>query len=163
MKYIKYLITNSILLLAIVGCQGDLLDLNPHGEVGSGKMWTTENLADQGVTAIYSKLRHGDVGNMAFYDSYAFSTTTRAEDEPMLFNKITTGNGVFSNIWKQHYEGVHRANDAIANLDKAPLTPEKYARLIAESKFMRAFYYYKLYCDFILMYCRCVCWICLVG
>lgn len=144
MKYIKQLIVSSIILVTIIGCKGDLLDLNPYGEVGSGKMWSTENLADQGITAIYSALRNREVGSLYYYDCYASSTTTRDEDEAILFNKVTTNDGMFSNSWRQHYEGIHRANDAIFNLDKAPISPEKYARLIAESKFLRAYYYYKL-------------------
>lgn len=144
MRRIKIIyIIGAIALLS--SCQSDLLDTNPYGSISSGTMWTTENLADQGVTGIYSVLREERVGLGLFkFDCYGVSSDLRDADESLLFDKATSGNGLFSSYWQQHYEGIHRANDAIAHLPGAPLSAEKGARLMAESKFLRAFFYYKL-------------------
>jgi hypothetical protein len=62
-----------------------------------------------------------------------------------LNGSLSPGSGNVNNLWKRLYEGVHRANDAIANIpEKSPCTPEKKARLVAEAKFLRAFHYYRL-------------------
>ncbi|OAV67829.1 SusD family protein [Bacteroidales bacterium Barb6XT] len=127
------------------GCREDLMDTTPYGSISSGNMWTTENLADKGVLGIYSTLRSGNVGSGVFvFDAWGVSADCRDKDDAMLFGNATTGTGRFTDYWKQHYEGIHRANDAIANLSKAPLTEAKCARLAAEAKFLRAFMYYKL-------------------
>lgn len=144
MKIIK----NICLLISIIllnSCQSDLLDTNPYDKIGSGNMWNSENLADQGVTGIYNVLREERVGLGLFkLDCYGVTADNRDANESLLFDKATTGNELFSSYWQQHYEGIHRANDAIAHLPKAPLSDEKRGRLMAESKFLRAFFYYKL-------------------
>ncbi|NWJ51975.1 MAG: RagB/SusD family nutrient uptake outer membrane protein [Bacteroidetes bacterium] len=136
-----------ILLIAISllsGCQKNLLDTSPKTQIGSSSMWTTENLADMGVNGVYNALRYGTVGlEMYYFDDYGFTGQSR-DNLALTAGTITAGDGLFSSYWQQHYEGISRANDAIKNLPNAPLTPEKKARLIAESKFLRAYFYYKL-------------------
>lgn len=144
MKNIYNVVLLSLLIISLASCKKDLLDLNPYDNVGSGQMWNTENLANKGVIGVYNALRNENVGAMYSYDQYAVSTSNRDRSQDMLLGTITTGSGLFTDYWKSHYEGVHRANDAIMNLPKAPLTKEKKARLIAESKVLRAFFYYKL-------------------
>lgn len=129
----------------LTSCQSDLMDLDPYSSIGSSNMWTTENLADMGVIGIYNVLRSTDVaGDLHKFDSYGVSADYRDGNYSLLMGNATSGDGQFSNYWKIHYEGVSRCNDAIVNLGKAPLSESKLARLTAESKFMRAYFYYKL-------------------
>lgn len=145
MKLFKNICLIGASVALLTGCRGDLMDLTPYGSIASGNMWTTENLADMGVTGIYKVLRSENVaGDLHKFDSYGVSADYRDGDDALLRGNATTGNGVFSGYWKIHYEGISRTNDAIANLPKAPLSDSKRARLMAESKFMRAFFYYKL-------------------
>src|SRR5690606_33852889 len=47
--------------------------------------------------------------------------------------------------WQSLYEGVHRSNNAIYGITNvSPVGAEKKARLTAEVKFLRAYYYYRL-------------------
>ena len=132
-------------IVLLTGCQSDLMDLNPYSSIGSGNMWTTENLADMGVMGIYNVLRSSNVaGDLHKFDSYGVSADYRDGNYSLLMGNATTSNELFSDYWKIHYEGVSRCNDAITNLQKAPLSESKLARLMAESKFMRAYFYYKL-------------------
>lgn len=126
-------------------CQGDLLDLNPTGSIGSGNMWNSENLADMGVTGVYQTLTLEQVGRGLFnYDQFGFTTQNR-DNESLTAGTATSSTGRFTDAWKQLYEGVHRSNDAILNLaEKAPLSDAKKGRLIAECKFLRAYFYYRL-------------------
>jgi hypothetical protein len=144
MKQLKNIYVISVAIVLLAGCHEDLMDTNPYGSVSSGTMWTSENLADQGVIGVYNVLRSSNVGLGLFvYDSYGVSSDER-DEQTLTIGKATSGTGLFLDYWKQHYEGIHRANDAIKNLPEAPLTDTKKARLIAESKFLRAFFYYKL-------------------
>lgn len=145
MKVLKNIGIMAIAVSIWTGCQGDLLNLNPYDAVGSGSMWTTENLADQGVTGIYNVLRQDYVANcMYIYDCFGVSADCRDTDYPLLLGNIQTNNGLFNDSWKQLYEGIQRANDAIANVPSAPISDTKKSRLIAESKFLRAYFYYRL-------------------
>lgn len=145
MKLLKNIYLTGAAVVLLTGCQGDLMDLNPYDSISSGNMWATENLADMGVNGIYNVLRSDNVaGDLHKFDSYGVSADYRDGNYALLRGNATTSNSQFSDYWKIHYEGISRTNDAIANLSKAPLAESKYNRLMAESKFMRAYFYYKL-------------------
>jgi hypothetical protein len=125
-------------------CQTNLLDTIPSTAVSSETMWTTEPLADYGVNAVYAALRQDYTGlNLWYLDQEGFTGQNR-DNTDLTSGTITPSSSIFSNYWKQNYEGIRRANDAIANLPKAPIAATKLGRLIAESKFLRAWYYYNL-------------------
>lgn len=146
----KILFINGILVILLAGCKKDLLDTAPYGQLATENMWTSDNLTDLGVTGIYNALRLGQTLSGASgleiyqYDRFSFTGQTR-DAESMLQGTITPSNGLFSNNWRNFYEGVIRANDAIANIPlKSPSTASKKARLIAEAKFLRAYFYFRL-------------------
>ena len=145
MKALKNIITISAAVLLLSGCRADLLDTVPHGSVAEGNMWTSENLADKGVTAIYSTLRKDYVG-LSLYklDCFGVSADCRDQDYPLMVNKVTTKTGLFSDYWAQHYSGISRANDAIVHLPDVTMDEAKRARYMAEAKVLRAYFYYKL-------------------
>jgi starch-binding outer membrane protein, SusD/RagB family len=142
LKNIAIVFASTALLSA---CQSDLLDLNPTGSIGSGNMWTTENLVDMGVTGIYQTLTLEQVGyGFYHYDQFGFTTQCRDADE-FTAGTVTSSNSRFTDSWKQLYEGIHRANDGIANLtENAPVSDTKRGRLMAECKILRAYFYYRL-------------------
>lgn len=145
MKFLKNICFTGVAIALLTGCQGDLMDLNPYDSISSGNMWATENLADMGVNGIYNVLRSENVaGDLHKFDSYGVSADYRDGNYALLRGNATTSNSQFYDYWKIHYEGISRTNDAIANLSKAPLAESKYNRLMAESKFLRAYFYYKL-------------------
>lgn len=145
MKLINNIYVLGVSFALLTGCQSDLMDLTPYDSIGSGNMWTTENLADMGVTGIYNVLRSTDMaGDLHKFESYGVSADYRDGNYSLLRGNATTSDGQFSNYWKIHYEGISRCNDAITYLHKAPLPEAKLNRLTAESKFLRAYFYYKL-------------------
>lgn len=145
MKLVKNISVLAASVAVLTGCQGDLMDTFPYGSISSGNMWTSENLADQGVTGIYNVLYDADVAyDLYKFDSFGVTSDCREMDYSIMKGTVTTGDGLFSGYWQNHYKGIHRANDAIANLPKIEMDEAKKARLIAESKFFRAFFYYKL-------------------
>ena len=144
MNYIKTICLIGTFTAVLSGCQGDLMDLNPYNAISSGTMWTSENLADQGIIGIYNVLRSANIASDLYkYDAFGVSASPR-NSEALLSGNITASNALFSDYWQIHYEGISRANDAIINLPNAPLEEGKRNRLLAEAKFFRAFFYYKL-------------------
>ena len=136
--------------LSISSCKKSLLDTNPYSSVSSATMWTTDNLTDLGVTGVYQALRlgiqTGGASDRELYqmDALGFTSMGRGGNE-LMTGTATPSSGRFSNTWKELYEGVHRANDAIENIALlSPSAPEKKARYIAECKFLRAYFYLRL-------------------
>lgn len=148
-KNIKYTFWNKKLMLvaslatalSVSSCDKDLLDTVPKTQVLTNNMWLTDNLTDQGVTGVYQNLRNGQM--LYEYDTYV---TLQGRDNSVLMNgTATASSGIFSSEWQNLYEGIHRANDAVYGLTNISPTEEvKKSRLLAEVKFLRAFYYYRL-------------------
>lgn len=70
-------------------------------------------------------------------------------DEVAAFN-FTSINGAFNGAWSYNYEGISRANQAIATLENTEvvsttsLSDEEKDRLLGEAYFLRAFFYFDL-------------------
>lgn len=134
-------------MLILSSCEKGLLDRTPYNQASSENMWRTEALADKGVLGVYASLNSGEIarnistieaigptGNMIW--NYGFNN--------LLTANASAYEGFFTNYWKQHYEAISNANVAIKNLLIAPLSPEKLARLTSETKFIRAYTYFRL-------------------
>ncbi|MDH7460670.1 RagB/SusD family nutrient uptake outer membrane protein [Chitinophagaceae bacterium 26-R-25] len=153
MKNIIYLAAIICTLIGMPACE-KILDQSPHDKISSGTMWTTESLVDQGVIGVYYSLQHpvlsdGIIGTSAtigYYGYEAFGMTGQGEYNlnNLFSSAVTPGNGFFSFQWKWCYDGVHRANNAIANIPAAPMNEDKKKRLVAECKVLRAFFYMRL-------------------
>ena len=144
MKNNKFILILFLGISLLTACQKDLLDTAPYDSIGSSNMWNTESLVDLGVTGVYNTLRQDYVGlNRWYFDQDGFTGQGRGVTT-LTSGNITSSDGLFSNYWKQNYEGIHRANAAISKIPDAPLTPEKKGRLLAECKFLRAWFYYNL-------------------
>lgn len=148
MKKISFLLfITSVFALA---CNKDILNTSPNSQVASASMWTTDNLTDKGVAGVYAALRLGGSGSGSLLyelysmDRYAYTGQDYYNDE--LTNATATpGSGLFNSAWQNLYEGISRANDAIYNIPlKSPSDSTKKARYIAECKFMRAYFYFRL-------------------
>lgn len=140
----------ALTMFSLSGCEPDLLDTAPYSSVASSNMWTSDNLTNLGMTGVYHALRLGISTSSAsgrelyHFDRLGLSGQQR-DGEAFMTGTATVGNGTVSSVWSELYEGVNRANDAIKNItEKSPSTAEKKARYIAESKFLRAYYYSRL-------------------
>lgn len=142
---IKKLAIILVLTYGTTGCRPDLLDTIPYDKVSSANMWTTENLTIQGINAIYETLRYGNIGvNYFEYEEYS-SIGQNRNLSGLCGKQLTPSAGIYSEMWKNCYEGISRANDAIANIPtKSPVTNDVKNRYIAEAKFFRAYFYYRL-------------------
>ncbi|MDR1884512.1 MAG: RagB/SusD family nutrient uptake outer membrane protein [Prevotella sp.] len=145
----------TVLLMLSGGACTDLLDTAPYNQLASGNMWTSESLVEQGVAGVYASLRDMGItsgslvgaslrlGNYG-YEALGMSGQTRLGANNIFRASVAPSNSLFSDTWKMTYTGVHRANDAIANIPKAPVSDELKGMRIAECKFLRAFFYFRL-------------------
>ena len=137
--------------LALVSCN-DFLDRTPFNENSSESMFTSSVLAESVVTGVYSNLLYDfNSTDRSVINWDAFSSVMDPSesisnlDYNYLFGTLMANNGLFSQYWKRFYEGINRANDVIENISRVPnMSEEIKARRIAECKFLRAWYYYRL-------------------
>ncbi|HMM03416.1 MAG: RagB/SusD family nutrient uptake outer membrane protein [Dysgonomonas sp.] len=152
-KNIFYILT-VIIISGYYSCT-DILDTTPYNALASSSMWQSEESVDQGVAGIYSALYDWAPGaydadfDKGFGSTFGFERWGVAGQlhgaESLTSGSINPGSDYFKKTWQKLYEGVHRANDAIANIPaKSPASAEKNARLIAEAKFLRAYFYFRL-------------------
>ena len=145
MKLIKNICMIGVAATLLSGCRGDLMDLNPYSSISSGNMWTRKIWQTWELRGFIISCFLVMLPVILYkFECFGVSADCRDRDYAITLGNITTSDGLFSGYWTIHYEGVSRCNDAIANLPNAPLDDAKRNRLMAESKFMRAFFYYKL-------------------
>lgn len=153
MKKIIYF-TFALAMLGLSGCT-DFLDRNPYGSVTGGNMWETESMVEQGVMGVYKALKDplsagdltGEGGSLGYWGFEVYGMTGQASYAVNnLFNaNCTPSNTRFMYAWKWCFDGIHRANEAIANIPAvAGMKEERKACLVAECKVLRGYFYMRL-------------------
>jgi len=141
-----------LVCLSFFSCT-DILDRNSTSDIDSGSIWSSENLAQQGVNGMYQALRMpvwsgsmvGATTNLGHYAWEAFGMTGQTNKSAYgLFSDGNAGNTQFSSVWKWCFTGINRANDAINGLPETPMDEAKKDQWIAEAKTLRAFFYMRL-------------------
>ena len=143
----KNITSISILLFIFVllGCDKGL-DLVPTGTVSEAIFWTKEKDALLATNAAYSNLDgfgllridgasdigyHASSGAGSFYDVGA--------------GTLDPTNWAIGDMWINYYQGIRKANDVITNIDRITSGNQVVlARLKAEARFLRAYYYTQL-------------------
>lgn len=146
-------------LAMLQGCNTEFLDTVPTTSVSSGRMWTTEALADAGMAGLWYPLRKHDLTrtqlrmedydglNRAGIEGNGFCSMIESSNYPLHWLARTSCQAMDFQIrleWTTLYTVVHACNDAIANLHKAGLSEEKYERYICEARLLRAYIYSRL-------------------
>lgn len=150
----KIFITIAILLAGTACVE---LDLASEGALSSGNMWTSEELADNGMNGLYRAF-YRSLGNTQYskqtsglnrsgMEAMGFATAYYSSGYPIkLLTKATkpVSDWNIGYEWKFCYTIIHACNTALANLHKAGLGEEKLARYQCEARFLRAWAYNRL-------------------
>ncbi len=145
MKKIFILLIGVISLTVVYTSCSDILTEEPQSFLTPGSFPATEKDAIAATNAAYSRLYSSII---SFY--YAFTPSDvafqgRHNTRPVsYFVNLTSLNGDATAMWRENYEGVARANTVIDLVPDAEMNEELKTRLIAEAKFLRAFYYFEL-------------------
>ncbi|MEZ0608144.1 RagB/SusD family nutrient uptake outer membrane protein [Fibrella sp. WM1] len=145
-------------LLGVTACQKSFLDVPVQGQATTA---TDPNLAVNLVTGVYNSLYNGEAFGGAGGDVHGISFIAATNiisddaekgstpgDQPLLndidnFNTTPTNNFVAA-LWNGYFSGISRANQALAALSNAALSPTTKNQLIGEVRFIRAYYYFNL-------------------
>ncbi|MCD7936509.1 MAG: RagB/SusD family nutrient uptake outer membrane protein [Tannerellaceae bacterium] len=139
-----------LLTFFFTGCIENLLNTTPYDQIASSTMWATEYLTELGVAGVYSAMRDGlstgSATDRMLYQYDQFGTTSQKRSAHAIRSgSIASSDNYFLNIWKGHYTGITRANDLIHNMPEiSPVDENTKLRYIAEGKFLRAYFYFRL-------------------
>ncbi|MFT3949749.1 MAG: RagB/SusD family nutrient uptake outer membrane protein [Agriterribacter sp.] len=150
MKKLSLLIYMVITLLSL-GCS-KLLNKEPLGTLSESSAYVTADDAMAALVAAYNPLL-----NYSGYDGYniydiASDDALKGGEGPSdgsYFNEIAyftipTSNTVASQVWKNSFLGVHRANLVLAHVPAIEMDQNTKERILGEAKFLRAYYYFIL-------------------
>lgn len=153
---LKIGMTSAAAGLLFVGC--DFLTKTPQAVESKDVFWKTEDQANKALIGAYDPAGWGGttetyewmIGDIMSDDAVKGGEGPNdfAEVEQMRNFNTTADNFVLEERWQANYYGIGRCNQVIENIPKMPAsafadaaTP---ARLIAEAKFLRGFYYFEL-------------------
>lgn len=160
MKSFKIILLSGILIIFGLGCSKDLLEKNSLSQIAENSFWKDEKDAQLGVNGIYDALQNrllysGTLNNfraagIPIYDGLGDNCFNNYKFEgPGLFmeSNLDPADEWFRSFWTALYRGIVRANVAIDKISVMPtnaIQPAKKADLIAQTKFLRALFYFNL-------------------
>lgn len=140
---VKFLIVLFTCTFVFLGCE-DFLTTQPADNYTQKNFWQTKEQVQAGLTSVYEVLR-GYPADMILYSSQLTPNAVRFDD-PGGWRAIARGealatNDLFLRAWQSNYRGIGRANTVITNAEKANIDETAKKQIIAEAKFLRAFFY----------------------
>lgn len=159
MKKIYLLSLALITALLTTSCE-DFLTEDVRGQENLDTYFSNEEEAENFITGCYASITYDDWWQIDNFwiladmcsDDYWMGNCTQSQDGYIqLAHYQGTGqeNGTIANFWQYRYKGILRCNVAIDRIPQANIYDEqKKARLIAEAKFLRAYYYFELVKNF---------------
>ncbi|WP_419801768.1 RagB/SusD family nutrient uptake outer membrane protein [Mucilaginibacter sp.] len=146
----------ALLSIGFDGCKR-YLDVNPQGQITQAQIATDPAAAQNLVTGIYNVFYIGgfapDIDSFQFVimtdiasdDGDKGSSPADYGDALQIDNLQTPAtNGVVNNVWNGHYQGIARTNQALGQLQTATFDAVTKNKLIAETRFLRAYFYFNL-------------------
>jgi hypothetical protein len=165
-KNIMRLLAGSLVLVVLaVSCGKDFLETQPYGSVNNSLLSTSSKGANALLIAAYSNLdgfsgwdngtpwggaaSNWTFGSICGGDAYKGSEAGDQPDiTPLEVGSVAPLNPYLEGKWRNYYDGISRANQAILAFSALPSSAisdaEKKTRL-AEAKFLRGWFHYDLW------------------
>ena len=146
----KQTITCLLIIVLAAGCVK--LDKEPLGVISEASAYQTADDAVKALTSVYNTLL-----NYPGYDGYSIYDIAADDAEKggegpsdgdyfneLAYSTLTASNTIARQAWTNAYLGIHRANLVIENVPSIDMDQNAKDRIIAESKFLRAYNYFIL-------------------
>lgn len=155
MKYIKI---NYLVLIAGIfalnSCSKDYLDVKPKGTTLEDNFYQNADDATEALIAIYDQVGGTSGGYInkftatmsASDDHFAGGASSTDVNNLQVWSNYTLdpASGPQGELWDRGFSGVFRANVLISKLPDIPMDEALKSRYMAESKFLRAYFYFDL-------------------
>jgi len=134
-------------------CKKDFINIQPKGQFLTQNYYANRDQAYAGLVATYDVLRKNAGGfenmitmmNAGSDDNYAGGGGPSDGAGIQGFSNYTINANIMpGSFWSDHYQGIFRANTLLAKLPDVPMDAAEKARFTAETKALRATYYFNL-------------------
>ncbi|MBP6448428.1 MAG: RagB/SusD family nutrient uptake outer membrane protein [Saprospiraceae bacterium] len=153
MKTINKIFSIFVLTLLFSACSKDFIEVSPKGQFLSENYFADRDQAFSALVGVYDVLRKNTGG----FENIVSMMNAGSDDHFAGGGGATDGAGIqgFSNytlnktivpasFWNDHYQGIFRANTLLAKLPATTMSETEKTRFVAESKALRAIYYFNL-------------------
>jgi len=152
-KNIRFLFVAIAMIITMGSCTKDFLEVAPKGTTLEAVYYKDQSQALAGLVAVYDIMRKNSGG----FENMITMMNAGSDDFFAGGGGATDGAGIqgFSNytlnpttipasFWGDHYQGIFRANFLLTKLPDVPMDEALKARYVAETKALRANYYFNL-------------------
>ena len=149
----KLVIVSAFSIGLAVSCSSDFLDVEPKGLALESNYYQNADEAYAGLVAVYDVMRKNSGG----FENMITMFNAGSDDHVAGGGGATDGVGIqsFSNytldsntipasFWNDYYQGIFRANVLLSKIPDIPMGDDLKVRFTAESKALRAYYYFNL-------------------
>tara|TARA_R110000868_G_scaffold21640_12_gene89870 strand:+ start:11994 stop:13514 length:1521 start_codon:yes stop_codon:yes gene_type:complete len=153
LEKIKYSFFGLLVLLLGVSCTKDFIDVQPKGTALEENYYSNESEAYSGLVAVYDVIGKQSKG----FDNMITMMNAGSDDHYAGGGGATDGTGIQSfsdysissttipaSFWNDFYQGIFRANILLTKLPDVPMSETTKSRFTAETKALRAYYYFEL-------------------
>lgn len=157
MKKLIYSISLALAAVTVLGSCEDFLDKEVTGNPTDKNYYDTQYKMQSALDAVYDKLQSDAYNDQEWRFGEAMGDNVFGTDEGIssqmgqLVNfRFNTSNTWILQRWEVNYDGIHRANQVIANMDKVKISTNAYTAyqgirwIYGQAKFLRAYYYFNL-------------------
>ncbi|UOB16631.1 RagB/SusD family nutrient uptake outer membrane protein [Abyssalbus ytuae] len=150
---LNYLLFTFLLVMTATSCSKDYLEVDPKGTYLESNYYQNQEQAFSGVVAVYDILGKESRGfenmvtmmNAGSDDHYAGGGGPDDGAGIHAFSHYTiSASTIPTSYWDDYYQGIFRANILLSKLPEAPIDEAVKRRFIAETKALRAYFYFQL-------------------
>ncbi|UTN05861.1 RagB/SusD family nutrient uptake outer membrane protein [Flavobacterium bizetiae] len=153
LKNIKYSLVVCGALFTALSCSEDFLTVEPKGTSLEANYYQNESQAYAGLVAVYDIIGKQSKG----FENMICMLNAGSDDFNAAGGGATDGAGIHAfadyslsqstipgSFWGDFYQGIFRANVLLQKLPAVPMDEAKKGRFAAETKALRAYYYFEL-------------------
>lgn len=150
---LKYLFTALVGIFTLGSCSEEFLEVPVKGSSLESNYYKNEAEAFAGLVAVYDVMRKHSGG----FENMTNMMNAGSDDHVAGGGGATDGVGIQSfsdfsinpttipgSFWSDHYQGIFRANFLLTKLPEVPMDENTKAGFVAETKALRATYYFNL-------------------
>jgi len=154
-KHIVHALALAIAALFVAGCDESWLNPAPENQlISQDSTFIDPANAEKFVNACYNQLLQWQQSTFSWIGMSSITSDNADKgsdpgdlgtDKDQMDNLTYTSTSLsIGEVWSGNYNGVSRCNQAIDNVPRYSISEDLKKRLIAEAKFLRAFYYFNL-------------------
>lgn len=153
MKIINKIMIAGALATTLMSCDKGFIEIQPQGQFLTANYYADQDQAFSGLVGVYDVMRKNSGGfenmitmmNAGSDDQYAGGGGESDGVGIQGFSNFTLNSVIMpASFWNDYYQGIFRANTLLQKISGVNMSADLKKRFTAETKALRAFYYFNL-------------------